>query len=150
MKTYLILLLFILFTINSVVDDLRTFMVRPKELAIGIVVIIAVKLLFGDGDWLESVIGGSVGAALLALARVVSMGRLGSGDIWFSALIGLSFGFWAWDACIFIAAVLGMAWIVLMRSSNPLRPSLWRIRIPFAPFMFAGTIVVSLYMGLSQ
>jgi prepilin signal peptidase PulO-like enzyme (type II secretory pathway) len=150
MKTNLVLLLFILFSINSVVDDLRTFSVRSKELAIGIGTIIAVKSLFGDGDWIDGIVGGSMGALVLALAKRVSKGRLGSGDIWFSALIGFSFGFWAWDACIIIAAVLGMIWIGLRRSSSPLRPSIWHIRIPFAPFMFVSAIMVFIYKGLTR
>lgn len=146
----MVLLLFILFSINSVVDDIRTFSVRSNELAIGIGIMIVVKLLFGDGDFIDGIVGGLMGASALALSKRVSKGRLGSGDIWFSALIGFSFGFWTWDACIIIAAVLGAIWIGLRRSSSPMRPSIWQIRIPFAPFMFMGAIMVSIYRGLSR
>jgi len=150
MKSIIVFFAFMIFSFGSVMEDVRCYCVRSNELAIGIAAVIIIKLLLGGDDWAGTLGGGSIGVLSLALVSKLSMGRLGSGDIWFSALIGFSFGFWVWNACIFIAAFLGAIWIGCRRISSPQRPSLWHIRIPFAPFMFIGAIAVSIYRGLSQ
>jgi prepilin signal peptidase PulO-like enzyme (type II secretory pathway) len=144
MKSSLILLVFILFSFNSVVEDVRRFCVRANELAIGIVAVTLVKALLGGTDWMETLGGGAIGGVALALVRKLSLGRLGAGDVVFSALIGFSFGFWQWNACILIAAVMGIIWICFKRILWLRRISAWHIRIPFAPFMFVSAIAVAL------
>jgi prepilin signal peptidase PulO-like enzyme (type II secretory pathway) len=113
------------------------------------VVVIMAKLLFGGADLIETLCGGAIGCLALEFVRRLSMGRLGSGDVLFSALIGLAFGFWVWDVCILIAAVMGTIWIGIRKISSPRRMNAWLIRIPFAPFMFVSAILVFVCRSMS-
>jgi leader peptidase (prepilin peptidase) / N-methyltransferase len=149
MKETLFLIIFIIFSANSIVDDISSFRVRPHELAIGIAIVLISKILIGDADWVDTAAGGSIGALAFLAVKYLSKGRLGAGDVWFSALIGCCFGFWTWDIGLLVAAFLGVLWVGIRRFSNG-RRKIRDIRVPFVPFMFAGAIAVAVYRGLSS
>jgi leader peptidase (prepilin peptidase) / N-methyltransferase len=149
MNKEIMLIVFIIFSVNSVVEDVRSFRVRLHELVLGIAIVLVVKAIIGGADWIDTGAGGLVGALAFLAVKRISKGRLGSGDVWFSALIGFSFGFWTWDIGLLVAAFLGVLWTGILRLSGR-RGSLRDIRVPFAPFMFAGSIAVSIFRGLSQ
>jgi prepilin signal peptidase PulO-like enzyme (type II secretory pathway) len=142
------LIIFIIFSANSVFDDIASFRVRPHELAIGIMIVLAAKALLGGADWLDTAAGGAIGALSFLGVKRFSKGRLGAGDVWFSVLIGCCFGFWTWDLGLLLAAFLGVLWVGILRLSGR-RGGVRDIRIPFAPFMFVGSIAVAVYRGLS-
>jgi prepilin signal peptidase PulO-like enzyme (type II secretory pathway) len=149
MKEGLFLIIFIIFSANSIIDDVLSFRVRPHELAIGIAIVLAAKILIGNADWIDTAAGGSIGATAFLAVKRFSKGRLGAGDVWFSAFIGCCFGFWTWDIGLLVAAFLGVLWVGILRLSSGQR-NIQDIRIPFAPFMFAGAIAVAIYRSLQS
>jgi prepilin signal peptidase PulO-like enzyme (type II secretory pathway) len=149
MNEWIYFIIFFTFSINSVIDDAISFHVRPRELAIGIATVIAVKHLANNTNWIDTIIGGATGALAFFTAKHLTKGRLGTGDIWFSSLIGCSFGFWTWDIGLLFAAFVGILWVGILRISRP-RSNIRDIRIPFAPFMFIGSIVTAIYRGYAS
>jgi len=149
MNEWLYLSIFTIYSINSVIEDVLSFRVRLHEIALGIAVVLAVRAIMGDGGWMEALASGAIGALVFLVVEKASKGRLGAGDIWFSAFIGVSFGFWTWDLGLLAAAALAAAWVCALSLSGR-RGALRQIRIPFVPFMFAGAIAVALYRGLSR
>jgi prepilin signal peptidase PulO-like enzyme (type II secretory pathway) len=148
MNGLVFIVIFLVFSVNSVFDDIRDFKVRICDIGVGIIVVLIVKLLLSTTLLYESVIGGSIGVLSFYGIMRFSRGRLGAGDVWFSALIGTAFGFWTWDLGILLAAFLGMLWIGIVRIAG-FRSALRDIRIPFVPFMFVGSLAVSIYRGFS-
>jgi len=140
---------FIFFSARSVVEDIRTFRVRRKELLVGIIVSAGEQIIISPGRIAHALAATVIAAAFFILIGAVLKGKLGLGDAWLSAFVGISFGFWNWNSTIVIASVLGISWILILRVSGR-RPSLRDIRIPFVPFMFVGALAVAVYRGLSS
>ena len=136
----IIVLAFIAFSIGSVVEDLRCYHLRINELILGGVIILSLRGLSGSLDIVEVALGGILGGAAFWAVHVFSRGRLGAGDIWYSAFIGITFGFWVWDLAMFLGALTAAAWLII-RALFSGRQSAFRQRIPFAPFMFVGSIL---------
>jgi len=148
MSRFVFIIIFLFFSLNSVIDDIRDFRVRISEIGVGIVVVLAAKLLVSTETAIDAAISGMVGAVSFYVIMRFSRGRLGAGDVWFSALIGSAFGFWTWDFGVLTAAFLGILWVCILRITGR-RTAVRDIRIPFVPFMFVGALVVSIYRGLS-
>jgi prepilin signal peptidase PulO-like enzyme (type II secretory pathway) len=149
MENLIYLIAFVIFSANSVVEDILCFRIRLHEIALGISIILVSKAVLGGADWVDTIVGGCVGSIAFIIVKRFSKERLGAGDVWFSALIGFSFGFWTWDFGLLVAAFLGVLWTGILRLSGR-RRSLRDIRIPFAPFMFIGAVAVSIYRGCMQ
>lgn len=149
MSEHLCLAIFTLCSLRSVVNDIRAFRVEPQEIAFGIVAVIIAKASLGGIDWTDTILGGGIGLLSFAFIARFSQGRLGYGDVWFSTLVGFAFGFLTWDFGMLAAAILGLLWVIVLSMKHHVR-DYSGIRIPFVPFMFAGSIAVSIYRGLSQ
>lgn len=87
---------------------------------------------------LTSIAGALLGLIVFLLAYILSKKRLGLADVWYSALIGLVFGFYWWYAVVFFACALGVIIILVTKKR----------RIPFIPCMALGSIGVSIIKGL--
>jgi prepilin signal peptidase PulO-like enzyme (type II secretory pathway) len=76
--------------------------------------------------------GGLIGAGIFLLAYFASGKKLGLADAWYAGLTGVIFGPLLLHACLGAACALGMAFALLTRKK----------RIPFIPFMAAGSLAV--------
>jgi prepilin signal peptidase PulO-like enzyme (type II secretory pathway) len=142
------LMVFIAFSIGSVIEDAKSYRVKLLEIAIGITVIVGIRFAMADCTWIEIMAGGLIGALSFLLVERLFRGKLGPGDIWFSSYIGFAFGFSAWDLSMVVAAFLGLAW-TMVKAVLKRRECQVDIRIPFTPFMFGGAIAVSI-IGVIQ
>jgi prepilin signal peptidase PulO-like enzyme (type II secretory pathway) len=137
---------FMVFSINSVIADMRSYKVRVHEIILGFFVIADIRVLAGFSDWTSSLIGAGLGGLSFWAIRKLAKGRLGLGDIWYSAFMGFSFGFRIWDAATLLGAFLAGLWIVLRWLRNRRYP-IKGLRIPFLPFLFAGAVISFAYKG---
>jgi leader peptidase (prepilin peptidase) / N-methyltransferase len=78
----------------------------------------------------------AIGAATFALVVVITRGRLGWGDVKYSALIAVAVGYWGWMVAMLAACLAAAAWFagLALRGQRG-------VAIPFGPFMAGGTLV---------
>jgi prepilin signal peptidase PulO-like enzyme (type II secretory pathway) len=142
----ILLLVFVAFSIRSVIEDAKSYRVKPLEIAIGIAVVAGMRSAMEVRTWMEVIAGGLVGALAFFSVERLSRGRMGAGDIWYSSFIGFAFGFVAWDISMVVAAFLGLAWITAKTAFNRTE-CIFNTRIPFTPFMFVGSVAVAIVRG---
>jgi prepilin signal peptidase PulO-like enzyme (type II secretory pathway) len=88
----------------------------------------------------ESMAGLPLGIAVFVLALVVSGGRLGWADVWYSGLIGMVRGPVWWYPSMGIACAAAILFIGITRKRC----------IPFIPFMAAGNVTTCFMHGWIQ
>ena len=148
MNTYCVLI-YIIFSLHSVVEDMRTCKVKVLELLIGTVLSATVQILLDNTRWTNMTLGAAAGFFPFYCIHRIAKGRLGAGDIYLSVFTGVSFGFWTWDIGLLVGCVFAFAYILLHRIVDRGRP-INEIKIPFAPFIFGGALVGSILRSTIQ
>ena len=92
----------------------------------------------GQNSLRESVIGMLLGLVIFLLAFIISKGKLGLADVWYSALTGMVLGSWWWYVSIGIACLTGIFFMIVTK----------RQKIPFIPFMALGSIAAGITQAL--
>lgn len=82
---------------------------------------------------IDSLIGSLAGGGLLFVMAMINPNWVGGGDIKLLAGIGTAFG-WSVLWVLWIACLIGLIFLWISRKKS----------LPFAPFLFGGTIIVSL------
>ena len=141
-------LIFMLFSLNSLIDDITIFRLRIREIIVGTIVAIAVQAILGKNDWTDTLAGAIIGYVSFIAIRKLTHDRLGAGDVWYSGFIGTCFGFWVWDFAMLIGTFIGFCYILYRRLKNKDLP-IGDIRIPFLPCMFAGVLIVFVYRKIA-
>ncbi len=149
MHDWIIESFFVVFSIRSVLDDMRRYTIRSIEIVGGIVCVLIARIILSPESIIYCCLAGAIAWASFCIIGYASLGKLGNGDALFSAFVAATFGFWIWDLGLLLATAFGTIWISILRISGR-RPSIRDIRIPFVPFMFAGALAVSVYRGLSS
>jgi len=85
-----------------------------------------------------SIAGALLGLFVFSTAFFISKKMLGLADIWYSGLIGLVLGPLLWYTAIGIACLTGITYVLIFKKR----------RIPFIPFMAAGSVAMSIVQGL--
>jgi prepilin signal peptidase PulO-like enzyme (type II secretory pathway) len=108
--------------------------------------VLLARLTLFPGDALEWLLAPLLSASVLALPRIAGRSWLGMGDVKLVLLMGAAAG-WGVIAALFLACVLVFpAALVLLLTRGPAG---LRTRIPFAPFLALGTIVVLFGPGIA-
>lgn len=101
--------------------------------------------LAADLPLLASILGGALAFGVFALARLVSPGGLGGGDVKLAALMGLLFGFpnvlWALLVGGTLGALLAVALLAGRRGGKSMQ-------IAYAPFLCIGAVAALVYSPL--
>ena len=127
---------FAIFSVAIAGMDIKTGVVPRGAFAFAFPAFFAFKAISMGQDYLwEPAAGTLLGFAIFLLAFFISKRKLGLADVWYSALTGMLLGPRWWYAAIASACLAGMIYIII---SN-------RRRIPFIPFMAAGSIAVSIW-----
>ena len=126
--------LFSVFSIVIALADIKKGEVPRLAFATAFPVFFVLRVGWGSFPLLEAIVGLFTGLLVFLLARIVSGGKLGLADVWYSALIGMVLGLRSWYGAIGLACVGGL---VLLLVSG-------RRRIPFIPLMAAGSIIISI------
>jgi len=129
--------MFILFSAAIALADIRKGEVPRPAFAAAYPVFFALRVGWGSFPLRETAAGLVAGLFIFLLARIISGGKLGLADVWYSGLIGLVLGPWRWY-CAAALACIGAFAVLLV---------LGKRRIPFIPLMAAGSAVVILSIG---
>lgn len=87
---------------------------------------------------LSSVLGMLLGGGMFLLARFLSKGGVGMGDVKLFAVIGSYVGSGSIMAVTFLTIVISAAYSIVMLAVEKVR---WKEEIPFAPFIWIGTML---------
>lgn len=87
---------------------------------------------------LSSVLGMLLGGGMFLLARFLSKGGVGMGDVKLFAVIGSYVGSGSIMTVTFLTIVISAAYSIVMLAVKKVR---WKEEIPFAPFIWTGTML---------
>jgi prepilin signal peptidase PulO-like enzyme (type II secretory pathway) len=109
-----------------------------------IIAVLAVHSLILHNDLRAILVGGLLAFGVFYLVFQLRPGQLGGGDVKLAGLIGLTFGFPQVLGALLVGAGVGGAaavYLLLRRAGK-------HYRIPYAPFLCFGAIVILLYYSL--
>ena len=129
--------LFFVFSALIAIADIRDGEVPRLAFAAAFPVFFALRVGWGSFPPQEAAAGFFTGLLVFLLARIISGGKLGLADVWYSALIGLVLGPWRWYG---VAGLACAGALILLLVSG-------KRRIPFLPLMATGVIVICIFIG---
>ncbi|GGK15937.1 type 4 prepilin-like proteins leader peptide-processing enzyme [Caldalkalibacillus thermarum] len=126
----------------AMLTDLRATLILDKITFPLLVLLLLVRLWYGPEPWWWYVLGGLSLFGLLLVIAVLSRGGMGMGDVKLSGAIGLALGPCLGLFSLVLASFAGtLAGVVLLALGRLKR----RQPIPFAPFIWIGTLMAYLY-----
>lgn len=126
----------------SVLTDLRQKIILDKITFPMLALILLLRLWTGEGPWWWYPLGGLVGAGVLGSIAALSRGGLGGGDVKLYLPVGVALGPGLTLLSISLAALSGALLGGLLMAMGRIRR---RDPLPFAPFIWLGTMVAYLY-----
>lgn len=126
----------------AVLTDIREKLILDVITLPSLGILLVTRIFIGSEPFWFYLLGGVVGFSLLLLIAIVSKGGMGGGDIKLYAAIGVVLGPWMTVMSLvlasFVGAIVGIIFVVfkLIKRKEP---------IPFAPFIYIGTLVAYLY-----
>ena len=133
----LFITLFCVFSTAISIADIRKGEVPRAAFAAAFPVFFAIRVGWGAFPLREAAAGLLAGLVVFLLARIISGGKLGLADVWYSALIGLVLGPWRWYGAAIVACAGGLVLFI----------AIGKRRIPFIPLMAAGSIAMIIIQG---
>lgn len=101
-----------------------------------------------------------LGFILFFIIRLLSKKKLGLADLWFSAAMGTFLGFVGWYFAVAFASLMALTWIfslaifrnirskAIASKPIPIFKTFRQIRLPFIPFLTAGSLCAYLVLSL--
>ncbi|MEE1212970.1 MAG: A24 family peptidase [Treponema sp.] len=133
----LILLLFIGISVVLCISDIREYKIPLPVLYIGFVLTVICTVFINQKNLKNSIVGMVVLFAIYILVFLILPNGLGLGDVQYSLYCGFVCGFPNILFSAIIASFLGILYYLIFF----LRNNKSKIKIPFIPFMFIGTIL---------
>jgi prepilin signal peptidase PulO-like enzyme (type II secretory pathway) len=134
------LLIFLVFALPASVIDIRSYRI-PDLLIFPCFAAVFVFLLNAQISVLPNRLAAALLSGLFFFIIRRFTGALGLGDVKFAALIGLCCGLPWVCAAFLVAALTGIAGILIARRGRPQRD----VPLPFAPFLTAGVIAAFVF-----
>jgi len=119
----------------SCICDIKSGSVPRYLLWISTILSLVYQYIFIRGNFIFAVLGCIVGLFVFFLVKIISGGKLGLGDIWFSSFSGSTFGIWLWFPATLISCLIAFVFML---------PDIKR-KIPFTPFLFTGSCLIFIY-----
>jgi prepilin signal peptidase PulO-like enzyme (type II secretory pathway) len=129
--------LFIAFSALISLSDIEDEEVPRFAFAAAFPVFFALRVVLGSFPLMEAAAGLMAGLLIFLFARIVSGGKLGLADVWYSALIGMVLGPRLWYGAAGLACAGGLVLCIVSGKR----------RIPFIPLMAAGSIAMVIFFG---
>lgn len=129
--------------INSYLD-LKTMHISLVLNYAGLVICALLYLLNSSGLLVNHLLGGLILFLVFLLAWKLSNKKLGWGDIHYSIFCGLMSGFPGFIFSALIASFTGLAVFLFIKLFSS-KKEVTKVRIPFIPLMFAGTLCQLLF-----
>ncbi|MBO8171969.1 MAG: prepilin peptidase [Bacillaceae bacterium] len=133
---------FAMLMITVTLSDLKYHIIPNRVVYPGILLIFLIRLWIHPLPLWDYIAGAILGSGVLLLAALLSKGGMGGGDIKLFFLIGLVLGWKGTMLALFVSFMLGgLVAAVLLMTGRVGRKD----RIPFGPFIFAGTMMSFFY-----
>ncbi|MEN2765566.1 prepilin peptidase [Ornithinibacillus xuwenensis] len=139
----LILALFLMSMLVIVfVSDMKYMLIPNKVLLFFLPIFIVLRVLEPLEPWWSSIIGATLGFAIIAVIIIVSNGGMGAGDMKLFGVLGIVLGIKKVLLTFFLSCVIGavigllMLWINRIHRKQP---------IPFGPYIVVAAIVTYFY-----
>jgi len=137
-KSLLSLVIFIIFSIPASIIDIKQKRVPDWIVFPGVAVIIGLRVFCLGDPLMQLLLEMIAGSLILFGIRLLTIGKLGMGDVKFAALMGVFIGFPKWFIAAGLASLIGLLFAVIGLLSGMINTN---TKIPFAPFLTAGSIV---------
>ena len=131
------MVMFAVFSAAIAFADFRNGEVPRAAFTAAFPVFFVLRVGWGSFPLREAAAGLFAGLLVFLIARVISGGKLGLADVWYSGLIGLVLGPWRWYGAIALACIGALAALAVLGKRG----------IPFIPLMAAGSIAVIISIG---
>ena len=137
-RTFFPLSLFTVFSLPVLHQDIKSFSLNPLFIYIGTASIIIWKLIFQQNTAFFSLLSGLAEFLIFLFVWLISRKKMGIGDIKYSFFCGLISGsFMNVIISTLVSSLSGIFFILLVNRKG-------EKKIPFTPFMFFGTLAVSI------
>ena len=138
-QSLVLLAIFMLVSIPVSVFDIRTRKIPNWIVFSGMVFLFAVRFLYFKDSPVSMFINILIGGLIFYSVRFITKGKLGMGDVKFAAFIALFSGFPIFFAAVGFASLSGLIFAVAGMAMGKIKKN---TKIPFAPFLTAGSIVI--------
>ncbi len=132
-----------IFIIVSLVNsylDFRTFHISLILNYAGIILCILVYAIYNSFDLIKCGAGGGLLFLIFIMVRQIAHKGLGWGDIHYSFFCGFIAGFPGFILCAICSSLMGILYFVFLKIVLR-KKNIRKIRIPFVPMMFIGTLI---------
>jgi leader peptidase (prepilin peptidase) / N-methyltransferase len=139
-------LIYLAFAVPLSIIDIRTMRIPSWLTYAGCASVLVYTGVYGRMHLLNALTGAAVIFLLFFLIRELTHKGLGFGDVRYSLLCGLYSGFPGVLAGCALASFCGLLYFALfhiIKKNVPIK----NVKIPFAPFMTAGSVVAALAVG---
>jgi len=124
--------------VPTAIIDARTYRI-PNSLSLGsLAAVVLAVCLFYPTQIIACLAGAAGGFLSFWGINKVTQGKLGMGDAKYSAVIGAALGPVGWFWAVLGASLLGIIFAGVLHLAGSFSKS---TRIPFAPFLFAGSVL---------
>ena len=130
---FIILCFILIFSGLLSVYDIKNFSVPLWGLILGTVGLVVLRIIFYINTVYLYLISAAILTLLYFIVKLITHGKLGTGDVLFGLFQGLGFRPQFIWVCLLVEAVTGLIFF-LIRRSNPKK-------MPFIPFMACGLLV---------
>ncbi len=136
----IVILLFIFFSLPSVIKDIRLRLVEPVSIYAGTVVIAVFLFLVNRNIFLHGLLAALVSFAIFFITHKIVGRKLGMGDVKYSLLCGIAAAQILWAiagllaGCVITALTFEICYLAEKKDKVK--------TLPFVPFLFAGMIIV--------
>jgi len=144
-KSLVLLILFMLFSIPVSVFDIRSMRIPNWIVFSGTVFLFAVRYFYFKDSPVGMLINMLSGGLMFYTIRFITKGKLGMGDVKFAALIALFTGFPLFFAAVAFSSITGLIFALAGLSVGRINKT---TKIPFVPFLTAGSIIACLIKNI--
>ena len=137
-KSFIFLVIFLVLSITASVIDIRSKIIPDWIVFPGIIILTGFRIIFFGDLLYVMAINIMTGPVLFLIVHFLTNGKLGMGDIKYSALMGIFIGLPGLFVAIGLASIMGLIFAVIGLLSGRINNN---TKIPFAPFLTAGSIV---------
>jgi len=136
-----VLIIFLVFSIPVCIFDIKYKRIPNWIVFTGTVFLFAVRFFYFKDSPVSMLINMLSGGLMFYTNRFITKGKHGMGDVKFAALIALFTGFPLFFAAVAFSSITGLIFALAGLSVGRINKT---TKIPFAPFLTAGSIIVSI------
>ena len=130
---FIILCFILIFSELLSVYDIKNFSVPLWGLILGTVGLVVLRIIFYINTVYLYLISAAILTLLYFIVKLITHGKLGTGDVLFGLFQGLGFRPQFIWVCLLVEAVTGLIFFLIRRSNKK--------KMPFIPFMACGLLV---------